>query len=138
MSKQAKRLSRLILSGIMCACKSTVVEILARDLVWRFVDLDRVIEESSQRTVAEIFREDGEAEFRRREQDAVQHMTHEEQIVLALGGGTVEDESTRSLLVHSPGNCVVFLHAELPELLARCTAEGKTRPLLTAPEAGEA
>jgi shikimate kinase len=32
---------------------------------------------------------------------------------------------------------VVFLHAELPELLARCTVEGKTRPLLAAPEALE-
>src|ERR1700679_1739421 len=137
MRKQAKRLSRLILTGFMGAGKSTVGEILARDLGWRFVDLDRVIEESSQRTVAEIFREDGEAEFRRREQDAVRQLNNEERIVLALGGGTVEDESTRSLLVHSPGNCVVFLHAELPELLARCTAEGKTRPLLTAPEAVE-
>ncbi len=136
--QMAQRLSRLILTGFMGAGKSTVGEILARDLGWRFVDLDRVIEKSSQRTVAEIFHEYGEAEFRRREQDAVQQLNHEEQIVLALGGGTVEDESTRSLLVHSPGNCVVFLHAELPELLARCTAEGKTRPLLAAPEAMEA
>jgi len=137
MSKQAKRLSRLILTGFMGAGKSTVGEIVARDLGWRFVDLDQVIEASSQRTVAEIFREYGEAEFRRREQDAVQQLNSEEQIVLALGGGTVEEESTRSLLLHSPGNCVVFLHAELPELLARCTAEGKTRPLLTTPEAVE-
>jgi shikimate kinase len=121
----------------MGAGKSTVGKIVARNMGWKFVDLDHVIEASSQRTVAEIFREYGEAEFRRREQDAVQQLNNEEQIVLALGGGTVEDESTRSLLVHSPGNCVVFLHAELPELLARCTAEGKTRPLLTAPEAVE-
>ena len=124
----AQRLSRLILTGFMGAGNPTVGEILARDLGWRFVDLDRVIEESSQRTVAEIFREHGEAEFRRREQDAVQQLNNEEQIVLALGGGTVEDESTRSLLVHSPGNCVVFLHAELSELLARCMVEGKRGP----------
>ncbi len=54
--------------------------------------------------------------------------------MLALGGGAVENESTRSLLIHSPGNCLVFLEAELPELLARCTAEGKVRPLLAAEE----
>ncbi len=59
--------------------------------------------------------------------------------MLALGGGTVEDESTRSLLIHSPGNCLVFLEAELPELLARCAVEGgKVRPLLAAPESLEA
>ena len=54
--------------------------------------------------------------------------------MLALGGGAVEDESTRSLLIHPPDNCLVFLEAPLPELLARCTVEGKVRPLLAAPE----
>ncbi len=88
--------------------------------------------------MAEIFRDYGEADFRRRERQAVEQLSSEEEIVLALGGGTVEDESTRSLLIHSPGNCLVFLHAELPELLARCTVEGKVRPLLAAPDALEA
>src|SRR5580704_9989604 len=142
MSKQPQQemeqLSRLILTGFMGAGKSTVGAILARDMGWRFIDLDDVIEANSRRTVAEIFRDYGEAEFRERERQAVLQLSGEDRIVLALGGGTVEDESTRSLLIHSPGNCVVFLHAELPELLARCTAEGKTRPLLTAPEAVEA
>ena len=73
-----------------------------------------------------------------RERQAVRQLSTQEKIVLALGGGTVEDESTRSLLIHSPGNCLVFLEAELPELLARCTVEGKVRPLLAAPEALEA
>jgi len=131
---QMQWVSRLILTGFMGAGKSTVGPILARELGWKFVDLDDVIEASSQRTVAEIFRDYGEEDFRRRERDAVLKLIGEEEIVLALGGGTVEDESTRSLLVQSPGNCVVFLHAELPELLARCTVEGKTRPLLAAPE----
>jgi shikimate kinase len=129
-----QRVSRLILTGFMGAGKSTVGPILARKLGWKFVDLDNVIEASSQCTVAEIFRDHGEAEFRRRERDAVLNLVGQEEIVLALGGGTVEDESTRSLLIQSPGNCVVFLHAELPELLARCTVEGKTRPLLAAAE----
>jgi shikimate kinase len=145
MSKQAQqgmatepgarqRLSRLILTGFMGAGKSTVGAILGRELGWRFIDLDDVIEASSRHTVAEIFRDYGEADFRRRERQAVEQLSNEEQIVLALGGGTVEDESTRSLLIHPPENCVVFLEAPLPELLARCTVEGKVRPLLAAPE----
>ena len=142
MSKRAQqemqRVSRLILTGFMGAGKSTVGAILARDLGWTFVDLDQVIEANSQRTVAEIFRDYGEADFRRRERQAVQQLSNEREIVLALGGGTVEDESTRSLLIDSPGNCLVFLHAELPDLLARCTVEGKVRPLLAAAGALEA
>jgi shikimate kinase len=63
MSKQPQQemeqLSRLILTGFMGAGKSTVGAILARDLGWRFIDLDHVIEANSQRTVAEIFRDYG-------------------------------------------------------------------------------
>jgi shikimate kinase len=129
-----QRLSRLILTGFMGAGKSTVGAILAGQLGWRFIDLDDVIEASSQRTVAEIFRDYGEADFRRRERESVEQLSTQEQIVLALGGGAVEDERTRSLLIHSPQNCLVFLDAPLPELLARCTVEGKVRPLLAAPE----
>jgi shikimate kinase len=136
--QERQRVSRLILTGFMGAGKSTVGAILARDLDWRFLDLDQVIERNSHRTVAEIFRDHGEAEFRRLERQTVQQLSGEEEIVLALGGGTVVDDSTRSLLIHSPGNCLVFLHAELPDLLARCTVEGKVRPLLAAPEALEA
>jgi shikimate kinase len=132
--KARQRLSRLILTGFMGAGKSTVGAILAHQLGWRFIDLDDVIEASSQRTVAEIFREYGEADFRRRERQAVEQLSTEEQLVLALGGGAVEDESTRSLLLHPPDNCLVFLEAPLAELLARCTEEGKVRPLLASPE----
>jgi shikimate kinase len=137
MNKQAQQpLSRLILTGFMGAGKSTVGAILAKDLGWRFIDLDSMIEASCQHTVAEIFRDYGEANFRERERQAVQQLSSEERIVLALGGGTVEDEFTLSLLINSPGNCLVFLEAELTDLLARCASEGerKIRPLLAAPE----
>ena len=137
MNKQAQQpLSRLILTGFMGAGKSTVGAILAKDLGWRFIDLDSMIEASCQHTVAEIFRDYGEANFRERERQAVLQLSSEERIVLALGGGTVEDEFTRSLLINSPGNCLVFLEAELTDLLARCASEGerKIRPLLAAPE----
>jgi shikimate kinase len=133
-----RRLSRLILTGFMGAGKSTVGAILAREMGWRFVDLDDVIEASSKRTVAEIFRELGEATFREHERQAVRQLSNQEKIVLALGGGTVEDESTRSLLLHSPENCLVFLQAPLPEMLARCKVEGKVRPLMAAAESLEA
>jgi shikimate kinase len=141
MNKQAQQpLSRLILTGFMGAGKSTVGAILAKDLGWRFIDLDHMIEASCQRTVAEIFRDYGETNFRERERQAVLQLSSEERIVLALGGGTVEDEFTRSLLINSPGNCLVFLEAELPDLLARCALQGagKIRPLLAATESFEA
>ncbi len=139
-SARPKRLSRMILTGFMGAGKSTVGAILARDLGWRFVDLDDAIEAAAGRTVAEIFREFGEEYFREREREAVEQLGQEEEMVLALGGGAVENESTRALLIHTPGNCLVFLDAPLQELLERCAVEEKpgevkVRPLLSDPEA---
>jgi shikimate kinase len=122
--------SRLILTGFMGAGKSTVGAILAQRLGWRFLDLDRLIESASQCSIADIFSRHGEAEFRRRELEALQSVSREEEVVLALGGGTIEDESARDLLLHTTGNCLVYLHGELPDLLARCQKEGQTRPLL--------
>jgi shikimate kinase len=126
--------SRLILTGFMGAGKSTVGAILARDLGWRFIDLDDVIEASSQSSVADLFTNHGEAVFREWERHAVRQIGDYEQVVVALGGGAVEDESSRTLLLSTPGNILVFLDGELAELLARCTSEGRVRPLLSASE----
>lgn len=126
--------TRVILTGFMGAGKSTVGALVARELRWRFIDLDDLIEASSQSTVAAIFRDHGEERFREWERQAVRQIGQQEEVVVALGGGTVEDESSRRLLIETPGNCMVFLEAELTELLARCSSEGKVRPLLTASE----
>jgi shikimate kinase len=137
MGTQAQAPSRLILTGFMGAGKSTVGAILARDLGWRFLDLDDVIEAASGLTVPEIFRDHGEANFRERERQALEQLNSQDRLVLALGGGAIESEPTRALLFETPGNCLVFLEAPLPELLARCRVEAKVRPLLAAPEALE-
>ena len=50
----------------------------------------------------------------------------------------MEDESSRALLTTSPETSLVFLEGSLTDLIARCTAEGKVRPLLAAPEVMQA
>jgi shikimate kinase len=74
----------------------------------------------------------GEAEFRRVEAEVVAHLHREQQLVLALGGGAIECESTRQLLSGSPDTCVVFLKAPLEVLLDRCERQpdASIRPLL--------
>jgi shikimate kinase len=127
--------TRLILTGFMGAGKSTVGAILARDLGWRFIDLDDVIEASSQSTIADLFRNHGEAGFREWERHAVRQIGTHQQVVVALGGGAVEDESSRTLLTTAPENILIFLDGDLAELLSRCTNTGRVRPLLAEPEA---
>jgi shikimate kinase len=137
MGTQIQAPSRLILTGFMGAGKSTVGAILAKDMGWRFLDLDHVIEAASGLTIPEIFRDHGEANFRERERQALQELNSQDQLVLALGGGAIESQPTRALLFETPGTCLIFLDAPLRELLVRCRVEDKVRPLLAAPEALE-
>ncbi len=118
----------------MGAGKSTVGACLAEIIGWRFIDLDKVIEAGCAQTVAQIFRERGEAFFRAKERQAIEELSGEERIVLALGGGAVEDKLILAGVLNWPETCMVFLDAPLPELLARIWGESHTRPLLTSPE----
>jgi len=49
--------------------KTTVGTLLARQLAWRFVDLDERIEESAGLAIPEIFERLGESAFRQMEAD---------------------------------------------------------------------
>ena len=73
--------------------KTTVGTLLARQLAWRFVDLDQRIEESAGLKIPEIFERLGEPAFRQIEADQLRAALgraseHKEGAVLALGGGT--------------------------------------------------
>ena len=118
----------------MGAGKSTVGACLAEILGWRFLDLDNVIESGCAQTVPEIFREHGESYFRARERQELERLSGEKRVVLALGGGSIEDQLVLADLLKWEESCMVFLDAPLPELLGRIGREAETRPLLTTPE----
>ena len=90
-------------------------------------DSDRVIEERTGADIPWIFDMEGEAGFRRREQEAIDELTRQDGIVLATGGGVVVTPENRDML-HERG-CVVYLRASAETLLARVGGAG-SRPLL--------
>ncbi len=115
----------------MGAGKTTVGRAVAHQLGWRFLDLDDVIVARAGRSIPEIFREAGEAAFRRQEREALASVlapTKARSMVLALGGGTFVDPVNAQAL-RQAGLPVVFLEAPLEELLRRCAAHGGDRPL---------
>lgn len=116
----------------MGAGKTTVGELLAARLGWRFVDADRVVEERAGITVGEIFERNGEPAFREMEAAAIRETAVGERLVLALGGGALERADTREFLAKLPGCRVIFLDAPREILLARCSehASGPVRPVL--------
>ncbi|MEM9067448.1 MAG: 3-dehydroquinate synthase [Myxococcota bacterium] len=118
---------RIFLSGPMGAGKSSVAVRVADRLGLAALDLDQEIE-SAGRSIDAIFREEGEAGFRARERDALARVLKErDDVVIALGGGTVCDEENRRGLVRS--GILITLMAPTDVLLARVGA-GEGRPLL--------
>ena len=117
----------LILVGPMGAGKSTLGRHLSQILDYPFFDSDRVIEEKTGADIPWIFDMEGEAGFRRREQEAIDELTRHDGIVLATGGGVVVTPANRDML-HERG-CVVYLWTPVDVQLAR-TRNDKNRPLL--------
>jgi shikimate kinase len=119
------------LVGFMGAGKTTVGRELAQRLGWRFADLDQLIEARERRTVEQIFREQGEAEFRQLECSAVREAIHSLEhgsLVLALGGGAFIESGVQKCLQEARIPAV-FLDAPVAELFRRCEQPGVERPL---------
>jgi len=133
--------SAVFLVGFMGAGKSSVGRALGQLLNWMFEDLDDRIEAREGRTVAEIFRNAGESEFRRAEHAALKHVLQElgggGARIIALGGGAFVQKENAALLKHS-GVPTVFLDAPVEDLWERCCAQasetGVGRPLLRSRE----
>jgi len=104
--------------------KTTIGTLLARQLAWRFVDLDDRIEQAAGLRIPEIFERLGELAFRQIEADQLRATLgraseSKESIVLALGGGTFGQSGAPEFL-RAASVSVVWLDSPLDVLLARC------------------
>lgn len=122
---------RIYLVGFMGSGKTSVGGFLARELGFRFVDLDREIERHRGLTIARIFEQEGEPEFRRLEAAALRRVGSLRQVVVATGGGTLTRWENRDFIRRT--GISVWLDAPLDVMLQRCR-DGTQRPLLSTPE----
>lgn len=118
----------LYLTGNMGAGKSTVGALLAHQLGWQFCDLDTEIERTTQKTIVQIFQEQGESAFRALESQLLQQKSATETpTVFATGGGVVLSEANRAFMFER--GWVFFLSAPV-EVLSRRIGQAENRPLL--------
>jgi shikimate kinase/3-dehydroquinate synthase len=110
----------------MGAGKSTLGPVVARRLGRDFVDLDRELERELGKTVAQVFEERGEGEFRAHEERlAIAALGRPDPAVIALGGGAVETKAIRVALRQRAFS--VLLPVEAVTAWERSAASG--RPL---------
>jgi shikimate kinase len=124
----------IVLVGMMAVGKTSVGRRLAALRGWEFFDSDRQIEAMTGRTVAEIWRTDGEPAFRELEKQVLADaLASTQPRVIAAAGGTVLDEGNRRRMTeHTP---VVWLRSR-PEVLATRLGTATHRPLLDEDPAG--
>jgi shikimate kinase len=122
----SERLERIVLVGFMGSGKSTVGRLVARRLEYAFEDMDQRIEARAGRTIAAIFRDDGEEAFRALEREEARTLCGLPRRVVAAGGGAFARPETRALL--QEGAVTVWLRCDLETALARVPADG-ARPL---------
>ncbi len=116
----------LALAGFMGSGKTTVGERVAERLGRPFLDLDAEIERRTGTSIAELFRERGEAAFRSLEEEvACETLDRSEPAVIALGGGAILSERTRAVLARQA--FTVLLEVETATAWERVAGSG--RPL---------
>ena len=129
------RRKQIYLLGFMGSGKSTVGELLSRELRWPFIDLDTVIEAGQGMSIREIFERSGEPFFRQLERAALTEVLKTEPAVIALGGGTFAYEANVELIRES-GGTTIWLDCSVQTLRQRC-ATMQNRPLFRDPESIE-
>jgi len=123
-------MNKIILVGYMGSGKSEIGKLLSKHTNISFCDLDDLIENQLSKSINQIFSEDGEVFFRKKEHEIfVAKMNSEESFILSLGGGT-PCYANNHLLLQSENVNSIYLKASIPTLVERLKLNTSNRPLL--------
>lgn len=92
------QMENLILIGMPGCGKSTIGELLAKELGKPFLDADRCLEEYFSNSIPTIFSEEGESGFRKKETFILEQLGKKSGLIIATGGGCVTKEENYPLL----------------------------------------
>lgn len=110
--------------------KSSVGRVLSQKNAIPFYDLDQLIAENEQKSIAELFKSSGEVYFRKKESQVFREfLASNNHFVLALGGGTPCYANNHELLKQEEIQSI-YLKTSVDVLMERLKEETEQRPLI--------
>lgn len=124
----------IILIGYRGCGKTTLGRMLAERLWMTFVDVDdEICKQFDNKTIAQIWKDHGEATFRSVEVEVARDLCQKQQLIIGLGGGTLMQKGAHEAVVQADA-VRIYLKCEPQTLLQRiegdCHSSG-SRPNLT-------
>ncbi len=121
-------MNNLILIGMMGSGKSTIGTGISKQLGWRLLDTDQMIEDMQGMTIREIFDRYGEKHFRTLEAKLVDQLKLVESTVVSTGGGIILNP-LNTMTLREMG-LIVYLKASAETLLRNLEGHTLSRPML--------
>jgi shikimate kinase len=130
-------MKKVLLTGYMASGKTTIALLLSKAAGITYIDLDEIIEERAGKSIADIFEQHGEIQFRRLEHEALKSaIDNKESFILSLGGGTPCYANNHEFL-KVEDVISVYLRASVPVLAKRLREHDHRRPVLDNVKPGE-
>lgn len=123
-------MNKVILVGYMGSGKTEIGKLVSKMTKIPFHDLDDLIENQLSKSINQIFSEEGEVFFRKKEHEIfTAEMNSEKSFILSLGGGT-PCYANNHLLLQAENVNSIYLKASIPTLVDRLKENKSGRPLL--------
>jgi shikimate kinase len=119
---------KLYIIGFMGSGKTTAGRKLARLLNWKFIDLDKAVEQHTGLTIPEIFSGHGEAWFRKAESEVLRNLEPEPKLVISTGGGAPCFEDNMDYMLST--GLTIYLKLTPEQLKMRLSRSKGERPLV--------
>jgi shikimate kinase len=119
---------KVFLIGMMGSGKSYWTKKISKWIKSAGYDLDSLIEMNEEKTISEIFSEDGEEYFRKTESKLLKWFKEKKKYVLATGGGTPCSQDNIDFMKKE--GVVIWLDESIEVLAQRLLAEKAQRPLI--------
>ena len=116
----------IVLIGMMAAGKSTIGFKLAKKLNYRFVDIDKKIEEYENQRITDIFQKKGERYFRKIEEKMTVAYLKKSKVVISIGGGAFLNKTVRQKIKKNSNS--FWLNWKINTILTRIISNDR-RPL---------